>query len=844
MYFFPLHHIFQNSGKKQMLLWCIVLSIFVVSTSFETAQILSKWSHDVGHSTTSVHKRNLEMVQASAKPQGGARLEESTRMGQPSWKRSVNIGVAAKQLGRAVSAAEQGRGHEAVASFKSAMVSAGEGARPDIRECNQVLKHLGDHRLLKETKEVYDALVNAKIRMTVVTFCILISRTGAAGRSDYAQFYYREMIAQKIKPDVQVMNSLINAYGKANQLEKVFEVLNEIVKQGLVPTVVTFNSVCEACCRANNLDRARKVIAFMRKHQMTPNVRTQSILINGLAKAGKVHEALEVFRGMKEEDSPPANEFIYATLINACGKSEMLETAMELYQEMRFERKLTPNVVVWTALMDACVRGSQLSVAFSLLKEMMSCGVNPNEVTLSTLFHGCLKEREIDMAFQVLDLMKEEGMDMQVAYTCLLSECTDMDDEKASLHILHRLASNKTHYSEVPFQDTVGTKMLDLLAKTKELDKAFDVFETMVQTQVFPSDETLQAVIEAVDSAKELDQALEVLADMRKQGKKVNEVTYIALLGACGRTDRLLKAFLLLQDMKSSGQQPSENFYHSLMEICEESNTPNVALDVFEVMENSGVQPGLQSFKSLLKAITKDQDVPQQQISKDEPGAQPVPQATSNKSAVNGVNTPAADNLFRVFLVFQEMRSRGIEPDRPAYNCILSACSKAGNLEKAWQVYQQMIEDGISLDAISYTNLIKACSVGGEITQAEDIFQTMQQRTNHFSTYVQPTEVTYATIMQANNKCKRYSRVLQLYDEMKYNKIRPCLFGYREALKACYKLKDKDHALKVYAQMKKNGHRPDNQCLLSIVKLLDNRGEHNLSRKIRMERSMVELWSK
>ncbi|CAN0128734.1 unnamed protein product, partial [Heterosigma akashiwo] len=59
-----------------------------------------------------------------------------------------------------------------------------------------------------------------------------------------------------------------------------------------------------------------------------------------------------------------------------------------------------------------------------------------------------------------------------------------------------------------------------------------------------------------------------------------------------------------------------------------------------------------------------------------------------------------------------------------------------------------MIEDGIVLDVISYTTLINVCAACGETDQAEDLFASMQQRTNHFSTYVRPSGVTYATLMR------------------------------------------------------------------------------------------------
>lgn len=61
--------------------------------------------------------------------------------------------------------------------------------------------------------------------------------------------------------------------------------------------------------------------------------------------------------------------------------------------------------------------------------------------------------------------------------------------------------------------------------------------------------------------------------------------------------------------------------------------------------------------------------------------------------------------------------------------------------------------DGIAPDVITYTSLIKACGINGgagTVTMAEDIFEAMQQRTNHFSSYIEPTELTFQRLMQVH----------------------------------------------------------------------------------------------
>ena len=110
-----------------------------------------------------------------------------------------------------------------------------------------------------------------------------------------------------------------------------------------------------------------------------------------------------------------------------------------------------------------------------------------------------------------------------------------------------------------------------------------------------------------------------------------------------------------------------------------------------------------------------------------------------------------------------------------------------------------MQEDGVEPDVITYTSLIKACAIqsgsealavatssagrgpiagGGAVDIAESFFHAMQQRTNHFSTYVAPTERTFSRLMQANALAGRHSRVLDLMDLMVSRSIEPSIYSY------------------------------------------------------------------
>lgn len=103
------------------------------------------------------------------------------------------------------------------------------------------------------------------------------------------------------------------------------------------------------------------------------------------------------------------------------------------------------------------------------------------------------------------------------------------------------------------------------------------------------------------------------------------------------------------------------------------------------------------------------------------------PLFSPNMAPLLSSENPALDNLFRVFLVFQEMRSRGVRPDLRAYNALVNTCADLGEFDRALGVVRQMVDDdhggGLQPDAVTYTSLIKAAAraTPPRVKEAEEV---------------------------------------------------------------------------------------------------------------------------
>ena len=117
----------------------------------------------------------------------------------------------------------------------------------------------------------------------------------------------------------------------------------------------------------------------------------------------------------------------------------------------------------------------------------------------------------------------------------------------------------------------------------------------------------------------------------------------------------------------------------------------------------------------------------------------------------------------------------------------------AGALDNSLETIEIMQREGIAPDVITYTSLIKACAINGgagTIDLAEEIFAAMQQRTNHFSSYVEPTVLTFQRLIQAHMRGVKgpssvnTKRIWELIDDMKFRNIPISLPIYRYMVRA------------------------------------------------------------
>jgi len=724
--------------------------------------------------------------------------------------------------------------------------------------------------------------------------------------------------------DLRLYNAYMAAMAKCGRVNEVLKAFKEMEASGLRGDVVSFCSVMNAHAKTGDFAKANDTFALMVSRGVSPNERAYSILIDAYAQWGHVDKAFQVLQDMESraEDGSSCmpNAVTYSSLIKACGRGGQVNLAIQTFTRMK-NAGIEPNVVTWTALIDACGKGGRIDLAHALFHEMINRGVPPNMVTCSAMISAFVKKGEMDIAFEVFDYMRDAGLrPSQVTYGSLLHACVSRGEVERAASLAQFM---KDH--DVSIQSNLTRPLMQMFSQARLLNRAFDMFERMIQQRQAPDQATLQTLFDAIDTGRELNRAAELFGRMR-ESTHISRVTYSAVLGACRRARTIVKAFLLFKDMMAAGVTPGESEYLSLMEACREVKDFESAIEVFADAKQQGVQPDVHMYTALMRTvsdefrrraarklnrhrqiadtpITEPSQTPDTSLDRLPPSpspaqfpwnaamssvdlrqgkklspprdvldrrkkrAEPSPPerrveaealpASAPPSVALGLSRPRLrhldsmaysleeqhyyrENLFRIFLVFQEMQSSGVQPDLCAYNTLLDACGRAGEVEKAMEVFKRLVSEGLEPDYVTYTTLIKTFGIAGMVDRAEEVFTAMQQRTNHFASCVLPSELTFKQLMLANRNAYRLRRVFELFDMMqRQHGIRPTLRTGAIAIQLACEVKQVERALDIYRTLTANRVRLDNRSLHALLSLLNEKGLHDMASRIRQQRSLM-----
>jgi pentatricopeptide repeat protein len=219
-------------------------------------------------------------------------------------------------------------------------------------------------------------------------------------------------------------------------------------------------------------------------------------------------------------------------------------------------------------------------------------------------------------------------------------------------------------------------------------------------------------------------------AQVRDEYKLPAEVgAWTAAIDACGKSGSIDTAVKLFYSMPKYGVHPNTITCGSLVDCLLRNGRTSDSLDVLRYMKKNRITPSEVMYTSLITSASKLAEYENQVLGGDDEVDQDATTAVEVYAELMAsvAQAPKAkmdqqhdkkkadpSELFRVSLVFQEMKSAGVEPDLACYNAILKACAKGGDVDKAVDVLDQInASEELEPNEQTWNSVIRAAGKAG-----------------------------------------------------------------------------------------------------------------------------------
>lgn len=337
--------------------------------------------------------------------------------------------------------------------------------------------------------------------------------------------------------------------------------------------------------------------------------------------------------------------------MNAYAKLGDIDMAQDLFDQMILGHgddvpKMTPNLVTYNTLLDACHKSGELDIALAVKEQLDYTNILPDVSTYTTLIATVARKvtnasgvNDPSLAFLFLKEMQSLNITPNgKTYSALIDVCGRCRRSDLALKGLRLMLDQKAQEQRYTLSSEVGawTAAIDACGKAGRIKTALKLFYSMPNFGVYPNTVTCGSIVDCLLRNGGTAESLDILRYMKKNRIAPSEVMYTSLMTSASRLAQF------------ENKKPSTK--------TEEDDT--------FLLDDSGATKAVEVYTELMKSLSQV------------PG--PNPKADDTKE------------LYRVSLVFQEMKAAGVKPDLACYNALLKSCANSGDVDRAILVLDQI----------------------------------------------------------------------------------------------------------------------------------------------------------
>jgi pentatricopeptide repeat protein len=300
---------------------------------------------------------------------------------------------------------------------------------------------------------------------------------------------------------------------------------------------------------------------------------------------------------------------------------------------------------------------------------MRDRGVKHTASSITPLITLYGKTRDYDKADGLFRMMRETGIERSFSNYTSLMKCYGKDAAKVSDLNVQMIEDGVN-----PNMYTYST-MIDAFAKNGQIEKAIEVFDSIMKDGVRPDVFVYTSMIDAFAKNGQIEKAIEVFDSIMKDGVRPDVFVYTSMIDAFAKNGQIEKAIEVFDSIMKDGVRPDVFVYTSMIDAYAKNGQIEKAIEVFDSIMKDGVRPDVFVYTSMIDAYAK-----------------------------NGQIEKAIEQ-------FDLMKDDGMRPDEVTFGALLNCFAKTGKpLNELLDLVKAMRESSIEFDIHVWSSIMEGFS--------------------------------------------------------------------------------------------------------------------------------------
>nr|AKH05172.1 chlororespiratory reduction 21 [Pelargonium transvaalense] len=341
-----------------------------------------------------------------------------------------------------------------------------ENMRFDSVTLTSILSLCADTRNMKLGKEGHCYCIRNNLESDLAVASSTINMYAKCNRMNSAI----QIFNSTTKRDLVLWNSLLAAYAELGLSGEALKLFYKMQLDGVPPNVISYNSLIWGFLRNGQVDEAKDMFSQMQSLDILPNLITWTTLISGLTQNGFGYDAILVFQQMQEAGVQP-NAVSIISALSACTAMALLHYGKTIHSYIT-RHDLCLSIQIATSLVDMYAKCGCLYQA----KNVFDTVVNKELPVYNAMISGYASHGQAVQALLLFKHLEDVGLEPDsITFTSILSACNHAGLVSEGLELLNDMASK---HNVKPGMEHYGC-VLSLLSKSGNLDKAYELLETM-----------------------------------------------------------------------------------------------------------------------------------------------------------------------------------------------------------------------------------------------------------------------------------------------------------------------------------------------------------------------------